>query len=43
MKMKDIFLQDQKNSRQITGKQWKKRPLKQKIIESVVRLLAPLL
>lgn len=43
MKMKDIFLQDQKDSRQITGKQWKKRPLKQKIIESVVRLLAPLL
>lgn len=41
--MKEIFLQDQRESTRILLKNWVKRPWRQKALESVVRLLAPLL
>ena len=41
--MKDIFLLDQRDCRQLFLKNWVKRPWRQKAAESVVRLLAPLL
>lgn len=43
LNLKEIFHQDQRDSVQISLKKWKTRPLYQKAIESVVRLLAPLL
>ena len=43
LRMKEIFLRDQKESVQIQLKNWQKRPLKRKATESIVRLLAPLL
>lgn len=43
LNLKDIFLHDQRDSIQISLKKWKTRPLYQKAIESIVRLLAPLL
>lgn len=43
LRMKDIFLHDQRESTLIPLKVWIKRPLLQKTMESVVRLLAPLL
>ena len=43
LRMKEIFLRDQKESVLIPLKTWVKRPLRQKAMESVVRLLAPLL
>lgn len=43
LRMKEIFLRDQKESIQLLLKNWKKRPLKQKALESIVRILAPLL
>ena len=41
--MRNIFLDDQKKCKRITLKSWKKRPLWNKICESVVRLLSPVL
>lgn len=41
--MRDIFLQDQRDCQQILLKNWVKRPWYRKAVESVVRLLAPLL
>ncbi len=43
LQMKEIFLQDQRQSTQIFLKNWMKRSWRQKTLESVVRLLAPLL
>lgn len=43
LRMKEIFLRDQKEATLIPLKVWIKRPLRQKAMESVVRLLAPLL
>ncbi|NDV81802.1 cardiolipin synthase [Bacteroides sp. 51] len=43
LNLKEVFLQDQRDSAQISMKKWQARPLYQKAIESVVRLLAPLL
>ncbi|MDR3118436.1 MAG: cardiolipin synthase [Mediterranea sp.] len=43
LRLREIFLQDQRESVQITLKRWKIRPLHQKAIESLVRLLAPFL
>lgn len=43
MKMKEIFLTDQRDCTQILLKVWDKRPWKHKALESVVKLLAPLL
>lgn len=41
--MKEIFLEDMKKCMTLSQKIWDKRSFKNKIIESVVRLLAPLL
>jgi cardiolipin synthase len=43
LNLKEVFLQDQRDSIQIVLKKWRTRPLYQKAIESVVRLLAPFL
>lgn len=43
LQMKEIFMEDQRESTQIFLKNWVKRPWRQKAMESVVRLLAPLL
>lgn len=43
LNLKEIFLQDQRNSTQLVLKKWLARPSYQKAIESVVRLLTPLL
>jgi cardiolipin synthase len=42
-RMKEIFIADQRDSTQIFLKNWEKRSWRQKTLESVVRLLAPLL
>jgi cardiolipin synthase len=41
--MRDIFVADQRYSTQVFLKNWEKRPWRKKALESVVRLLAPLL
>lgn len=41
--LKEIFLEDMKNCMTLSQKIWDKRSFKNKIVESVVRLLAPLL
>lgn len=43
LQMKEIFMLDQRECNQIFLKNWVKRPWIQKALESVVRLLAPLL
>lgn len=43
IEMKKIFLADQKNCVQVHIKTWEARPWKHKALESVVKLLAPLL
>ena len=43
LQMKEIFMTDQRESTQVFLKNWVKRPWPQKALESVVRLLAPLL
>ena len=43
LKLKDIFLHDQKDAFLLSAKTWKKRPWYQKVSESVIRLFAPLL
>lgn len=40
---RDLFLADQKDCRQISLKQWEKRPRRSKVIESFIRLMSPLL
>ena len=40
---REIFLNDQRDCKQITLKQWEKRPRKNKVIESFIRLMSPLL
>jgi cardiolipin synthase len=42
-RMKEIFVADQRESTQIYLKNWERRSWRQKTVESVVRLLAPLL
>ncbi len=42
-KLKGIFVMDQHHSKQIFLKNWQQRPLRVRIIESVVRLFSPLL
>jgi cardiolipin synthase len=41
--LKEIFLSDQKDAKQLQLKQWRMRPWSQKVKESVIRLFAPLL
>lgn len=43
LQMKEIFMQDQRESTQLFLKNWVKRPKRQKAMESIVRLLSPLL
>ena len=43
LQMREIFVQDQRDSVQIFLKNWTKRPWRKKALESIVRLLAPLL
>ena len=40
---REIFLADQRDCRQVILKQWQKRPRRNKILESLIRLLSPLL
>ncbi|MDE6513561.1 MAG: cardiolipin synthase, partial [Muribaculaceae bacterium] len=42
-RMQKIFLDDQKLCTRITGDVWRRRPAMQKLIESTLRLLAPIL
>ncbi|WP_304644315.1 hypothetical protein [uncultured Muribaculum sp.] len=41
--MREIFLEDQKKCMRVSSNQWRKRPATQKIKESLVRLLSPVL
>ncbi|WP_321333165.1 cardiolipin synthase [uncultured Bacteroides sp.] len=43
LNMKEIFIQDQRDCSQVFLKNWMKRPLRKRAVESVVRLLSPLL
>lgn len=43
LKMKSIFLDDQKDADLVQLKEWRMRPWYQKVAESVIRLFAPLL
>ncbi|MCC8187245.1 MAG: cardiolipin synthase [Bacteroides sp.] len=43
LQMKEIFLEDQRECTQLYLKSWKKRPFQEKAIESVMRVLSPLL
>ena len=43
LQMREIFLQDQRECRQLSLRAWEKRPRRQKAAESIVRLLSPLL
>ena len=42
-RMRDIFFHDLESCRKITKSEWKKRPLRTKILESLVRLFSPIL
>ena len=42
-RMREIFLEDQKKCMRVSSNQWRKRPATQKIKESLVRLLSPVL
>ena len=42
-KMKDIFFQDMNDCKKITLHSWQQRPKIQKFIESIIRLLSPIL
>ena len=42
-RLREVFLKDQKNSIRMHSDTWKMRPLKQKMFESVLRLLSPIL
>lgn len=41
--MRDLFFEDIKSCNKLTFSQWKRRPLPQRTLESIVRLFAPLL
>lgn len=43
LRLREIFVRDQKDSTQLYMKNWQKRPWYKKVTESVVRLLSPLL
>lgn len=42
-RMKEVFIHDQRDCRQLSLRQWQKRPIHQRFIESLVRLMSPLL
>ncbi len=41
--MCDIFADDARHCQRVGLHQWRKRPLRNKVLESVVRLLSPVL
>lgn len=41
--MRDIFFDDLKKCRKLTLSEWKKRPITQRLLESVLRLVSPIL
>ena len=43
IKMKEIFIQDIGNCEEVTYSQWRKRPITERLLESIMRLFAPLL
>lgn len=43
LRLREVFLSDQRNSKQVFLKHWIKRSWRVKVLESIVRLLAPLL
>ncbi|MDE6793774.1 MAG: cardiolipin synthase, partial [Muribaculaceae bacterium] len=42
-KMRDIFFDDLKYCRKLTLSEWKKRPITQRLLESILRLVSPIL
>ncbi len=42
-RLRHQFLEDQRDSRRVRAAQWRRRPLPQKAMESIVRLLSPIL
>lgn len=42
-RMRDIFFEDLKSCTKLTFNQWRKRPLPQRFMESIVRLVSPIL
>lgn len=42
-KMRDIFFDDLKYCRKLTLSEWKKRPVTQRLLESILRLVSPIL
>lgn len=42
-KMRDIFFEDLKNCRKLSLLRWRKRPLSQRFLESLLRLVSPIL
>ena len=42
-KMRDIFFEDLKECKKLTFSEWKKRPLMQRLLESILRLVSPIL
>ena len=42
-RMRDIFFDDLKRCRKVTLEQWRKRPLTQRFLESLLRLVSPIL
>lgn len=42
-KMREIFFEDLKYCRKLTLSEWKKRPLMQRLLESILRLVSPIL
>ena len=43
LEAREIFLNDQRSCKQVTLKQWEKRPRRNKVLESFIRLMSPLL
>lgn len=43
LKLKEVFLSDQKHCKTIQKKEWDKRPISQRLKESVVRIISPVL
>lgn len=42
-RLREIFLADQARSHRVTGSEWRHRPISQKVLESIMRLFAPIL
>ncbi len=42
-KMREIFFEDLKHCQKLTLTEWRKRPLTQRLLESILRLVSPIL